>query len=298
MRTTTIKLDTRTIRRALTALTAGLALFAATERAQAQEILLTGPLAGAPPVRKLRLYREGRIEVAPAVSFTLLDEFRRTILVGGRVNYNITDWLAIGAWGAYGLGQLDTSLTDEIQGVNRSRGARNPAAPTVDDRLTARQLGRDFSDQVAKVEWMVAPQLTAVPFRGKIALFQSFYVDTDFYVFAGPAFVGVQDRGDCVGNRCIRNDGYARVDMKSRTAIAPTFGLGFTFYTNKWSAIGFEYRAVPYAVNLSGFDTGGSGEGSAFPDNNISAADRKFRFNQMLTVSWNFYLPMEYRLSE
>ena len=31
----------------------------------AQEIQLTGPLAGAPAVRKLRLYREGRFEVAP-----------------------------------------------------------------------------------------------------------------------------------------------------------------------------------------------------------------------------------------
>ena len=52
-------------------------------------------------MRKLRLYREKRIEVAPAASFTLLDEYQRTILFGARLNYNITDWLAIGAWGGY-----------------------------------------------------------------------------------------------------------------------------------------------------------------------------------------------------
>ena len=53
---------TATQRRLLAGLTAGFALLAFTETAQAQEILLTGPLAGAPAVRQLRLYREGRFE--------------------------------------------------------------------------------------------------------------------------------------------------------------------------------------------------------------------------------------------
>ncbi|MBM4363170.1 MAG: hypothetical protein FJ104_10850, partial [Deltaproteobacteria bacterium] len=55
-------------------LAAGLAWLAGEQTASAQEIMLTGPLAGAPAVRQLKLYREGRFEVAPAVSFTLLDE--------------------------------------------------------------------------------------------------------------------------------------------------------------------------------------------------------------------------------
>src|SRR5580693_4623530 len=71
--------------------------------AAAQEILITGPLAGAPPVKKERLYRKGRFEIAPTVSFSLLDEYRRTIFVGARLQYNITEWLSIGAWGADGL---------------------------------------------------------------------------------------------------------------------------------------------------------------------------------------------------
>src|SRR5580658_7856771 len=87
---------------------------AAAGNAAAQEILITGPLAGAPAVRKERLYRKGRFEIAPTISFTLLDEYRRTILVGGRLQYNLTEWLSIGVWGAYGLGQSTTSLTNEI----------------------------------------------------------------------------------------------------------------------------------------------------------------------------------------
>src|SRR5579859_3504472 len=71
------------------------------ETARAQEIQLTGPLKGAPAVRHLRLYRQGRLELAPAVSFTLLDQYQRTVFAGARLNYNFTEWLALGVWGAY-----------------------------------------------------------------------------------------------------------------------------------------------------------------------------------------------------
>ena len=81
---------------------------------EAQEIQLTGPLKGAPAARHMRLYREGRFEISPTVSFTLLDEYQRTILVGGRIDYNIKDWLAIGVWGAVQAVSMETDLTDQI----------------------------------------------------------------------------------------------------------------------------------------------------------------------------------------
>ena len=89
----------RFVRTVLAAVAVAAAL-SATGSADAQELQLTGPLKGAPAVRHLRLYRQGRFEIDPAVSFSLLDEYRRTILVGARINYNITDWLALGVWGA------------------------------------------------------------------------------------------------------------------------------------------------------------------------------------------------------
>src|SRR5262245_40860048 len=82
--------------------------------AGAQEIQLTGPLAGAPAVRKLRLHREGRFEAALGASFTLLDEYQRTIMPGLRLQYHLTDWFAVGVWGGYGF-QYTTGLTDELQ---------------------------------------------------------------------------------------------------------------------------------------------------------------------------------------
>lgn len=274
----------------------GLALLALPERAEAQEILLTGPLAGAPAVRKLRLYREGRFEFAPAVTFTLLDEYQRTILLGARLQYNFTDWLGLGAWGAYGgLLQLPTALTEHIQEQNEIRRGPTRAPDDLERRLTALNLGPDFEDQLGGIEWVVAPQITAVPFRGKLALFQSIYLDTDLYFFGGPAFIGLEERGNCetaCGNLV------GDFPRATRTAIAPTFGLGFTFYMAKWAGLGFEWRGLPFAWNTGGFDTAGGGKDQEFPDNKITDADQQFRFNQLLTVSFNIYLPTQYRISE
>jgi hypothetical protein len=272
----------------------GLALLALPERAEAQEILLTGPLAGAPAVRKLRLYREGRFEFAPAVTFTLLDEYQRTILLGARLQYNFTDWLGIGAWGAYGgLLQLPTALTENVQEQNEIR--RRPDGNPIERRLTALNLGPNFEDQLGGMDWVVAPQITAVPFRGKLALFQSVYLDTDLYFFGGPAFVGLTERGNCEA-ACANLQG--DFPTATRMAIAPTFGLGFTFYAAKWAGIGFEWRGLPFAWNSGGFDTAGGGKDQEFPDNKITDADQQFRFNQLLTVSFNIYLPTQFRISE
>lgn len=285
----------KTKKRLVSVLATALALFALTERAEAQQILLTGPLAGAPAVRKLRLHRRGRFEVAPAVSFTLLDEYQRTILLGARLNYNFTDWLSFGAWGALGSAlRIQTSLTEEIQVVNAGRrgpaGAMDPNTPR-DLSLTAVNLGPDFKKQLGGIDWIVAPQLTAVPFRGKLALFQSIYMDTDVYVSAGPAFVGLNERKNC--DQCV-----GQFAMATRMAIAPSFALGLNFYINKWSALGFEYRGIPFAWNTGGFDTAGGGKDKKFPDNKITNDDRRFSFNHMLTVSYNVYLPFQYRVSE
>lgn len=296
----------RFTKRLLTALTAGLALLGITERSQAQELYVTGPLAGAPAVRKLRLYRQMRLEVAPAVSFTLLDEYHRTMLVGARLQFNFTDWLAIGGWGGYGISLGPTALTDQIQDVNKGRHAAQDACDAtpagtpqpanckgvnITRRLTEVNLGPNLEKQLGTINWVAAPQITVTPLRGKLALFQSIYLDTDFYISAGPAFVGLTERKNC--NPCA-----GQYQTASRMAIAPTFAVGLSFYVNKWSALGFEYRGLPFAWNIGGFDTAGGGKDKAFPDNKITDADQRFRFNQMMTISYNFYLPTQYKVSE
>jgi outer membrane beta-barrel protein len=292
-------MKTATKRHLLAALTAGLGLLCLTETAQAQEILLTGPLAGAPAVRELRLYRQGRFEISPGVSFTILDEYRRTILPGLQLTYNITDWLGIGAWGALGLKLTDAALSEHIQEVNAQRQCRTnaQAATTTDCRLTAINLGPDFLEQIASINWMVSPQVTLVPFRGKLALFSKVYTDTEIFFFAGLGIIGLTERSDCTtpsGNKpCSQN-----FETASRMAFAPAFGFGLSFFVNKWNSLGLEYRAMPFSWNTGGFDTAGGGRDKSFPDGKIDGADRKFIFNQLFTVRWNFYLPPQNRLSQ
>ena len=91
-------------------------------------------------MRQLRLHREGRLEIAPTISFTLLDEYQRTILVGGRLNYNITDWLAIGGWIACGVVQTTTGLTDQHPGSDGRIAARTGAGRRRTERLPDQHL--------------------------------------------------------------------------------------------------------------------------------------------------------------
>jgi opacity protein-like surface antigen len=264
----------------------GVALCAA-PTANAQEIQLTGPLKGAPAVRKMRLYREGRFEVAPTVSFTLLDEYRRTILVGGRLTYNVKDWIGVGVWGAFGAIQTTTDLTDQIDTV----AVRDPrTAPNLNH--TASGGTAPFGDQTAKISWVAAPQITFIPFRGKLAIFQKIFVDTDFYVSPGVAFVGISERADCGGGGGQLPCADARTfSTQSRTAIAPTFGLGLSFYASNLVSIGVEYRALPFSWNRGGFDQRGGGNNNKFPDGKIDSADQTFKWNQMVTLSVGFSFP-------
>jgi hypothetical protein len=266
-------------------------------------------LAGAPAVRELRWHRNKRIEIAPAVSFTLLDEYSRTIFAGARLQYHLTDWLGIGAWGAYGLVHMNTALTDEIDKVNKDRWdpSRDGDQRTqIDRNASLLSVGFDFPEQLGQIQWVVAPQITAVPFRGKLAVFQKIFVDTDLYFFGGPAFVGIKERDDYAvpdlrdPNKTVL-DGNARpvkpYPTASRVAIAPTFGLGLTFFPGRWTGFGLEYRALPFSWNTSGFDSKGGPPDDSGPDFKVDEKDRAFKFNQMITVSFSVFLPQDLKIS-
>lgn len=268
-------------------------------QSSAQEIQITGPLAGAPAVERLRLHREGRIEVAPSFSSTLLDEYRRTLIVGGTIQYNVKDWLGIGAWGGYGIGSLSTDLTDQIDAVavRNSRTAAN-----VNHTGTTEPYGRaSFSDQTGRLTYFIAPQIQFSPFRGKIAFLEKLFADTDAYIHAGALFVGVEERRNCsssgAGNLPCNDPRTFQRD--SRTAIAPTFGLGLSFYTNSLVSFRLEYRAFPFSWNRAGFDQRGSGSDGKFPDSppRVNEDDRTFKFNQMVSLSVGFSLPTKPKIS-
>lgn len=269
-----------------------LAIMASASRAQAEDVQLTGPLANAPACRHCRLYRQGRVQLQPFVGFTLQDEFSRTIFTGLQVNYHLFDWLGLGVWGGFGAIHLDTALTDEVSSEGESTERNRLSFPS----------RNGFSDQIGEIQWMVAPQVTFSPLRGKLGLFQQIFADTDFYLFGGVAFVGVSERADvsdpnvCAGETVSDACLATQSDQASRVAIAPTFGAGLTVMIQEWFGLAFEWRAFPFAWNTSGTDEAGSR--GLFPDGVISDDDQIFHFNHMVNVGFTFYLPTSAGIGE
>ena len=176
--------------RALLAAIAVAVVLATAARRSAQEIQLTGPLAGAPAVRKLRLYRRAASSCRPTV---VVHAARRVPAHDPRRRRGSSTTSPTGSRSASGAATASsastTDLTDQIDAtaprnaltannVNHSRLGR-----------TAWQHAPSFADQTAKMTWVAAPQLTFTPFRGKLAIFQKIFVDTDVYIHGG---VGVR----------------------------------------------------------------------------------------------------------
>ena len=149
--------------------------------------------------------------------------------------------------------------------------------------------------------WFVAPQVTAVPFRGKIALFASVFADADIAFFAGPAFIGLRERKPCGHN----DDNTEQFDpcstsfsLTDRVAIAPTFGLQLNFYITEFIGFGAEFRGLPFSWNTSGFDNHGTGQDEAFPDQAVNGKDSEFKFNSMISVYATVALPTKIKSTE
>jgi hypothetical protein len=189
--------------------------------------------------------------------------------------------------------------------------------------------GDAFRQQIGNLNWMVSLQATLIPLRGKLALFQNIFIDSDLYIFAGPALVGVTERANFDANPsgqaedALGPDSQAVIDSQlARTSrIAPTasFGVGLNFFINRFLSLSVEYRAFPFAWNTMGTDENstankcgadGAQSCAGFPDYQVDrdangggrflldANDRSFHWNQMVNFSLNFFLPTAPRISE
>ena len=177
MRTETMTAMKRRFVKAVLAASLAVAAMSGSREARAQEIQVTGPLKGAPAVRHMRLYRKGRFEFAPTASFTLLDEYRRTLLAGARLNYYLTDWLGIGVWGAGGVWSETTTLTNEVNqyaprnvetviNVNHTGGCPGGNCSSPTPGASPSQIGSNASFATAgqtKITWTFGVDLTFWP---------------------------------------------------------------------------------------------------------------------------------------
>jgi outer membrane beta-barrel protein len=289
-----------TVRNAVVAL----ALLAVPAVAEAQEVQLTGPLAGAPAIKRLVLHRHGRMHLGLVPAFSLSDEYVRHLFVGLRAEYNILDFLAIGVWGGYAPLTFETGLADEVQtkaySNNTQAGTQNLNFP-YGENMQGEPARSNFPDQLGRMQWIGVGQITLIPLRGKLGLVGKVFLDVDVYGFLGVGAVGVQERGDLgrsgTDGHPENNNSPSEVTQSTRVAIAPTFGAGINLYFNKFIGMTLEYRALPFSWNRSGTDEC-CVDGESFPDDQIDADDRQLSFNQLFSLGVVFALPTTPQVAE
>ncbi|MCB9591305.1 MAG: hypothetical protein H6719_01125 [Sandaracinaceae bacterium] len=286
------------------ALAASVAWVAApTSRASAQEIQITGPLAGAPAVRRLRQHRVGRVQlVVPTVGYTLQDEFSRSLMVGLGAHVHFTDFLGIGVWGAManfaGAFQIDTDLTTQVITNGQTTDRNRLSMPS----------NEGFGDQIAQLLGLASVHLIFAPLRGKLALFQGAFADTDFWILAGFAAAFVEERADvtdasvCAGATSSAACLDSQTARNVRFAPAPMIGVGLNLYFNEFLGMSIQWRAFPFDMNPSGTDESGQGAdggpGGGFPDGQINAEDQRFYFHHMINLGLIINLPPEIQVSD
>jgi len=257
--------------------------------AGAQDVQVSGPLAGATSVKKLRLWRAMRLHVEPFFAFTIGDEYARSLIVGGEVRFHFVDWFGIGGWGGYSVAKLNTNLTDEIQGGFSTTNANRLDLPS----------NSNFPEQIGRINWWSGVELHFMPFRGKLAMFQKVFFDADLDFFVGAAFVGVEERTNAVGLPTGGDDFTAcqiegnptpdplclgsQLARSKRTAIAPSFGVSFNAFFHDFLGIALRWRGIPFKYNTGGTDNNRDGQ--------IDSNDRIRQFNNMFTFGLIFVLP-------
>lgn len=272
-------------------------LAARTSSAHAQEVHVSGPLAGAPAVRHMRQWRNLRLHVEPFIAFTVGDEFARSLIVGGELRFHFVDWFGIGGWGGYSVGKLDMNLTREIRDKGVTRDPNRLDLPSREN----------FPDQVGRLNWWTGIEAHFIPFRGKLAMFQKVFFDADIDVFVGAAFVGVEERADTqirrdsittpqyctpIGAADPRDPGCldSQLARSKRTVIAPSFGVAFNALFHEFLGISLRWRGIPFKYNTGGTDNNNDGQ--------IDGGDRLRQFNNMFTVGLIFVLPPKPKLTD
>ena len=170
------------------------ALCGTTQTVSAQEILLEGPLAGAPAVRKLVQYRELRFSAGPQFAYTVLNDYMHNFMLGARLEFNIFEWLGVGLVGYYSF-NLPTKLTDHVSDSTDIGG--NDTTPS-ESNYPSYTGAANFAEQVARLKGLYVLQASLIPLRGKLAMFEKLFSGNDLLglpvlgmVFFLAMFVGV-----------------------------------------------------------------------------------------------------------
>lgn len=266
------------------ALFAGLGLATVSRPAVAEQAERVSPLAGAPAIRHRVELRQTRFEIGAGIGAALNPDFYQPVLVNVRAAFHIADWLSIGGVFSQNLTpDLKTGYTDKVTDrLPKTRSDGTPARqPTQSEAL----------DTIAKVNYIISPQLEIVPFTGKFAMFNRLFAAYDFYLFGGPGLVNYKADGqECAGGS--GSGGCPDVGTK----LGANFGVGFHTFFNQWLALNVELRDIFLKNNPSGRDT--NADINAMGQPLVSDADKTWGHNVFLGANLTFFLPTTANVSD
>jgi outer membrane beta-barrel protein len=208
------------------------------------------PLADAPAIRKRVELRDKRFEVGVGAGSTINETFFHDIMVNAHLAFHITDWLAIGGVGLFGVKALNTGFQDELTSTLKPPMMMGDRAPGAAEAISA----------MNKPSMVLLGQLELTPFTGKFSLFGKLFAHYDFYIAPGGGIVSLVKGGSGTAAPACRDKA---LDVVTCTATgsqpAGSLAGGFHAFINDTVGIGVELRDVINKDNPAGRDVNGDG---------------------------------------
>ncbi|HRC56193.1 MAG TPA: outer membrane beta-barrel domain-containing protein [Kofleriaceae bacterium] len=245
-----------------------------------------------PAVRHRKLLVAKRFEATPLFESTVNADFRHFVGVGLKLEYHLGDKLSVGALGVY-AGAINTGLVDKI-------------VPTLPDMAQVDSLEPSkgqFQAHLNKMPLHGAAYVSLTPWYGKLAAFDSAFVNFDFYFQAGVSFAQLQS--DCPASIC--NDtapGQPRPDpnnagetlppdfnpnndppLNSGGRVGAYLGAGIHVFLNDFLALDLTVRDYAFNDNPSGADY----DANRF----VNDDDSRFLNHLFMGVGLSVMLPMK-----
>jgi hypothetical protein len=165
------------------------------------------PLADAPAIRKRLELRSTRFELGVGAMQTLNQDFYNAMLVDVKAGFHITDYLAIS--GSFGFNvtpgwrtsfnsKLNSTLASSCHadnGIGTCDGKNGNPTPENDKTPTQGQA----SAAQNRIQWVALAQIEFAPITGKFSLFSKIFMNYDFYLIGGAAFVNLMKKGNVEG---------------------------------------------------------------------------------------------------
>ncbi len=252
------------------------------------------PLEGQPAIRYRKEIRRLRLEITPAFTTSINQDYKNAIGVGGTIAFNFLDWLGIGFEGSY-LFNYNTPLEDEIRtAIQQTEATRYPMGyKTPGPNPTLAQ----HDQRVLKMDATMSVFAQVTPFSGKFALFSAAFAWYDLYAKLGLGLVHYKNCDTNATSGCVTAPETAGSDPNLQDPsqfagmkVGAMIGVGAHLYFTDWLGLQIELRDYVVKANPGGGDVNGNrrlDSGDEGPQNNI-----------FFTLGLTFVLPPKARITK